>query len=202
MAQGGGGGQRGMRGMRGFADPSGTMLLQRKDVSEELKITDDQKTKLDAVRQKAMEDMRANMPQPGSGTPPDREAMMKMFTKMQENMKTEVAKILTKDQMTRLHEVNIQIAGNMAATFPDVQKDLGISDDQIAKIKDLQAKQQEANMALFQNQDMSREERTAAFTKNSEMLNTEIGKVLTDAQRTKLKAMGGKEFKQDNGGGL
>jgi hypothetical protein len=201
MAQGGGGRGQGMR-MMGGGDSSGLMLLQRADVQKEIVVTDDQKSKLDAVRQKMMEDMRAQF-QGGGGQPPDREAMQKTMQTMMDNMKKEAEKILTKDQMTRLHELAIQIAGNNAATWADVQKEIGVTDDQKAKIKDLQSKQQEANQALFQkmrDQEITREELQDAMKKNTDSFNTELGKILTDAQKAKLKTMGGKEFKQDKSG--
>lgn len=200
LAQGGGQGRRGFG--RGMVEPTGMFLLMRKDVSDDLKITDDEKAKLTELRTKAFQDMRANQT---SGERPDMASMQKMMTKMMESMSKDVEKILTKDQMTRLHEINVQLAGNQAATFPDVQKDLGLSADQISKIKDLQAKMTEANGSLVQkmmSQDITPEEGQTAMAKNGEALKTEIGKILTDKQRDQLKKMGGKEFKADTSGGL
>ena len=201
LAQGGGRGQGGMR-MMGGGDSSGIMLLQRKDVQADLGITDDQKSKLEAARTKMMDDMRAQFQ---GGSRPEPEAMQKMFAKMQEDMKKETEKVLTKEQMSRLKQINIQLAGNNAAAWADIQKELGMTEDQIKKIKDLQAKQQEANQGLFQkmrDQEMSREELQDAMKKNGETLKAEMGKVLTAEQKDKLKAMGGKEFKADKDGGL
>src|SRR5579862_1807097 len=202
MAQGGGGQGRGGfgRGMMG-ADPTGTMLLQRPDVQKELNINDDQKTKIAALQDKMRTDMR-DVFQNSNG---DQTAMREGMQKLMAQTGKDAQAILTKEQATRLKEVNIQLAGNQAATFPDVQKDLGLSDDQISKIKDLGAKQQEANMALFQkmrDQEITREELQTSMTKNTDTYKAELGKILTDAQRAKLKAMGGKEFKEDKGGGL
>ncbi len=198
FAQGGQGG-RGFGRMMG-ADPTGTFLLQRPDVQKDLNITDDQKTKLQALQEKARSDM-TEIRQNANGDPQAmRDGMMKYMAQMQKD----VAAVLTKDQATRLKEINIQLAGTTAATFPDVQKDLGLSADQIAKIKDLQSKQQEANMALFQkvrDQEITREEMQASMKKNTDTFNAEVGKILTDDQKAKLKTMGGKEFKQDTGGG-
>src|SRR5690349_12018635 len=60
MAQGGGGGGRGQGrgGMRGFQDASGVFLLQRPEVQVELKLTDDQKSKLAAIRDEQGQKMR------------------------------------------------------------------------------------------------------------------------------------------------
>lgn len=201
MAQGGGGqGRQGFR-MMGGGDSSGTMLLQRADVQKELAITDDQKTKLQGLQDKARDDMREIF-QNANG---DRDAMRQGMQKYMAQMQKDVAAILTKEQTARLKEINIQISGNRAATFPDIQKELGLSADQISKIKDLGTKQQEANQALFQkvqSQEITREELQDNMKKNNDTYDAEVGKILTDAQKAKLKTMGGKEFKQDNGGGL
>jgi Spy/CpxP family protein refolding chaperone len=202
MAQGGGRGQGGMRMMGGAGDSSGMMLLQRKDVQADLAITDDQKSKLEAARTKMQDEMRAQFQNGGGGG--DREAMMKVITKMQEDMKKETEKVLTKEQMARLRQINIQLAGTNAANWADVQKEIGMTEDQVKKIKDLQAKQQEANQGLFQkmrDQEMTREELQDAMKKNGETLKSEMAKILTSEQKDKLKAMGGKEFKADKDGG-
>lgn len=201
MAQGGGR-QGGMRMMGGGNDPSGLMLLQRADVQKDLGLTDDQKSKLTAMQDKIRQDMMARF-QNGGGGRPDQETIQKMLKEVMDNVKKEAAAILTKEQMTRLREINIQIAGNGAASWEDVQKELGMTSDQVAKVKDLQQKQTEANGALFQKMrdgEISREEIGDMMKKNSDTLNAEIGKVLKEEQRAKLKTMGGKEFKADKQG--
>lgn len=201
MAQRGQGGMRMMGG--GFGDSSGVMLLQRADVQKDLGVTDEQKSKLDAMRQQMMDDMRSRF-QGGGGGGFDRDAMQKAMKEMQDKSKTETAKILTKEQMTRLREINIQLAGNSAVAWEDVQKELGMTSDQTAKVKDLQAKQQDANQAVFQKMrdgEISREEIGDIMKKNQDTLNAELGKILKDDQKTKLKTMGGKPFKADANNG-
>lgn len=187
----------------GPSDSSGFQLLfgnrmqpARKDVQNDLKLTDDQKTKLADAQQKMQDGIREIMQNAGD----DQEARQAAFQKYQENVKKDVLAILSKEQAARLRQINIQIAGNGAASFTDVQKDLGLTADQIAKIKDLQSKQRDAMMALFQkmrDQEITREEMQEASKKNSDALNTEIGKVLSADQKAKLKTMGGAEFKAD-----
>lgn len=206
MAQGGGGGrgggQRMMMGM-GMGDSSGIMLLQRPDVQKDLALTDDQKSKLTAMQDKIRDDMRARF-QNGGGGRPDRETMQKVMKEVMDNVKKEATKILTKEQVTRLREINIQLAGNGAILWEDVQKDLGLSSDQTAKIKDLQTKQNDANSALrqkAQDQEITFEELQESMKKNNDMMNVELGKILKDDQKAKLKTMGGKEFKPDTNNG-
>lgn len=201
MAQGGGGGGgRGGfgqgRGGFGMQDPSGVFLLRREDVQGELKLTADQKSKLTTIQ----EDQRAKMREmfQGGGGGGDREAMMAEMQKMQaENNKVTLA-VLDDTQKKRLKELAVQRMGNGVAANAEMQKELGITDDQKAKIKDLQAKQQEANQAVMQKMrdgEIQREELQGIMQKNTDIYNAELGKILTDAQKAKIKEMGGKPFK-------
>jgi len=177
-------------------DSSGVFLLRREDVQGELKLTADQKSKLQAIQDGMRDKMREAFQNGGGGG--DREAMQATMKKMQEENQKEVFAVLDDTQKKRLKELAIQRMGNSAATNADLQKDLGVTDDQKAKIKDLQAKQQEAMQALFEkmrNQEIDREQMQASMTKNNEVFNTELGKILTDAQKQKIKDMGGKPFK-------
>jgi hypothetical protein len=204
-AQGGGGGrgfgQRG--GFGGGMDPTGLNLLRRADVQRDLALTDDQKTKIQAL-QESMRGQgfggRGGGGGGGGGGNFDREAMRAEMEKRNAETKAKIAEILKPEQVTRLGEIRIQLAGNRAILDADVQKALGLSEEQKSKINDLNNKVQEAMRSLFQQmQDgsMTREQLQESMSKNNETLNTELGKVLTAEQAAKLKAMGGKEFKAD-----
>jgi len=202
MAQGGGGGGGGRggfgqgRGGFGMQDPSGVFLLRREDVQGELKLTADQKSKLTTIQEDQRAKMREMFQNGGGGG--DREAMMAEMQKMQaENNKVTLA-VLDDTQKKRLKELAVQRMGNGIAANAEMQKELGITDDQKTKIKDLQAKQQEASQAVMQKMrdgEIQREELQAIMQKNTDIYNAELGKILTDAQKAKIKEMGGKPFK-------
>jgi Spy/CpxP family protein refolding chaperone len=210
FAQGGGGGGgrgqgRGFQfGRGGMQDPAGTFLLNREDVAGEIKLTADQKTKLDGIRQAQRDKMREMFQNGGGGG--DREAMMAEMQKMQAANSKEMLAVLTDDQKKRLKELAIQRMGNSVVTNADLQKELGVTDDQKAKIKDLQDKQAAANQALMEkmrNQEIERDAAMESMRKNGEAFNVELGKILTDAQKEKIKTMSGKPFKfvEQQGGG-
>jgi len=207
MAQGGGGGRGQGRGMGGRFGQGPAQLITRADVQRDLGISDDVKSKLASLSEKLNEDRRAMMQDlMGGGGPPDQAEMQKAMEKFNAKAKEEIAKVLNADQMKRLDEIGIQLQGNRAILLPAVQKALGLSDDVIAKAKDLAAKQQEANRAIFEkvgNGEMTREESQAAQQKNTTALGDELGKLLSADQAAKLKEMGGKPFKADppRGGG-
>ena len=197
FAQGGGGrggfGQFG-RGGFGMQDPNGVFLINRGDVQGEIKLTADQKSKLDALRQAQMDKLREAM-QGGGGDQQDR---MATFQKLQaENAKDTLA-ILTPEQKKRLKELAVQRMGNSAIANADMQKELGVTDEQKAKIKDLQDKQSTANAALrekMQNREIDMQQFQESMRKNTEVMNTELGKIMTADQKAKLAAMGGAPFK-------
>lgn len=196
MAQGRGGGMR----MMGGGGGSQSMLLGREDVQKELKLTDTQKSKLEEMRNAMMEEMRGSF-QPGG----DREAMMKQVQEMMKKADKEALAVLDDSQKKRLKELWIQRSGNRIVANEDMQKELGLSDEQKSKIKGLQDAQNAANQEIFQkmqNGEIDRTEIRPLMEKNNKALDEELGKVLTADQSAKLKAMGGTPFKfdEDNGG--
>jgi len=210
FAQGGGGGRGQGRGGQfgrgmGMQDANGTFLLNRDDVMGELKLSAEQKTKLEAIRTAQRDKMREAFQGGGGGG--DREAMMAAMQKMQAESAKETLAVLNADQTKRLKELAIQRMGTGAILNADVQKELGVTDDQKAKIKDLQDKQQAANQALMEkmrNQELDREQFQASMQKNREVMNTELAKIITADQKAKLTVMSGKPFKfveQERGGG-
>lgn len=197
-------GAQGMRMMGGGGGMSKGMILfrfgmgeieLRSDVAKELGLTDAQKGKLDELQRKQMEQMMAMFQ---SGERPSQEEMQKMMKKRQEDEDKALKEILDAKQQGRLKELWIQRMGNSALMVPEIQKELKMTDAQLEKVKNLQAKQGEANRAVFekvQSGEIDRSEIRAIMERNNKILNEELGKVLDDEQRGKLKAMGGAEFK-------
>ena len=176
----------------------------RADVQADLQVTSDEKTKLEDLQAKQREARRAagggGFGGGQGGGQPDMEAMRARMQKQQEEDHAALAAILTPDQMTRLGEIRLQVLGPRALADAKVQKDLGLSDDQVAKIKDLGTKAQEANRDIrdkVQSGEMTREEAQTLNQKNQKILGEEYAKVLTSAQADKFKAMQGKPFKAD-----
>lgn len=196
--QGGPGGRRGgMRMFGGMAMPP-SMLLQRDDVQADLKLTTEQKDKLTDIQEKARDEMRAQFQ---SGTRPDRETMRKNMEKMQEKITKEVNTVLTADQQKRLKQIAIQVNGSNSLLQKDVQKDLGLTAEQIAKIDSLQKGLQDASqklMAKVQSQELTFQEVMPKMEANGKVFKENLEKVMTDAQKAKLKELGGEPFKSDD----
>jgi hypothetical protein len=200
LAQGFGGPGRGMMRMFQGGKMATAMLLNRPDVQEELKLDETQKGKLDALRAGAREKfMPAIMQIRQSGL--EGEEMQKAIqTKVQtlvEDMATEALAILNDAQRKRAQELAVQSSGSMAVLQPDVAKELVITPAQKAQIDDLQRKQEEATMGLFekvQNGELERDQLPALMQKNSKIMDEAIDKLLTETQRAKLKELAGAPF--------
>lgn len=205
-AQGGGGRQ----GRGRFGNPYGvSTLLGRADVQKDLGLSSDQVTKIEDARQAARGAGGGNRGAGGggfgggggaNGGPPDQAAM----DARQAERDKPYLDILTDDQKARIHQIQIQLEGDLAAIHPDVQTALGLSSDQISQIKDLQAKEAEANRAVMEkvrNQELDRQAAGQARQTNAQAVKDGIHKILTEAQQAKLKEMGGKPFVADTSGG-
>lgn len=213
---GGGGGRQGggmmMGGGRGGFGGGPASLVNRKDVQEDLKLTDEQKSKLSDLQRKQREEMQAARGNGGGAaggggrgggfgqdmSDADREKMMaEMKARMEKNEK-DVFAILTAEQVVRIKQIYVQLQGNRIVTDEKYQKELGFTDAQKAKVKSLQDGQREAMTAVFEkmrNGEMERDEMTALMEKNNKIMDEELGKVLTAAQKEKLKTMSGSPFK-------
>lgn len=192
MAQGGAGGRRG--GQRGAGgNPYAPMaLVAREEVQKELNLTDDQKTKLTDLRAS----VRTKGQEARQSAGQDRAAQTEAMAKINADAQKSLAEILTPDQLKRVKELQVQWTGpSIVLSDKEVQATLGITDDQKTKLTDLQARERTANTELQQkvrSQEIDQTQARETRTKNAKILEDEIGKVLTDAQKSKLAEMGGK----------
>lgn len=200
----GGGGQRGggMRMMGGMGS-SPAFLLRRADVQDDLKLTGEQKDRLNVMQEDMTKSMRERFM--SGGERPSREEMTKIFETMQKEAEAKVAEILTPEQVKRLDQIAVQMAGNAAAMNPKFAKDLNITADQKTKMEALSTAMQSANRGVQQKMrsgDLDRDAGMETMKKNSDALNVEIGKLLTQTQKDKLKAMSGAPFTRKDEDGL
>ncbi|MCE2766214.1 MAG: hypothetical protein LW628_09060 [Fimbriimonadaceae bacterium] len=195
---------QGMGMMMGQGGGNPLMLLAREDVQEDLALTSEQKEKLleftgqEAMRNRFMKFMQdSGMSFEDMRSEEGRKKLAPMMEKMQADMKKEIEAVMTPAQVKRLGEINVQFNGNRSVMQKDIAKALAITEAQQTKIDALNKGVGEARRALMEkmrNQELSMEEFQEKNKKNDDILNTEIGKVLTDAQKAKLSEMGGKKF--------
>lgn len=195
--QGGQRGERGQRqGMMGRQGGGDLMLLARNDVQKDLKLTDDQKTKLTNLRESFQSEMQAMFQNAGG----DRQAMQQQMQAKMAEMQKQVDGILTDAQKTRIKQIGVQMQGNRIAMNPEYAEKLKITADQRAKMRDLQEKSQAARQALMEkvrSGEMDREQMQTTMRKNNEILDAELGKILTADQKKLIAEWSGPKFEMD-----
>ncbi len=114
-------------------------VLTNQDLQEELKVTDDQKSKLKDVTAKQTELMKKMADLRGGGQP-DREKVQELtkeMTTLAEEVKKTTDTVLTADQKKRFKQIEIQAMGARAFANADVVKALTITDDEKKVLKDI-----------------------------------------------------------------
>lgn len=167
--------------------------------------------KLDAAQVDLLKQLSAEVRQKAEANRPDRasfqnlspEERTKRFAELRaqaektqaENDK-KVAEILDAKQMARLKQLELQRMGLRALTRKDVQTALKLTPEQQTRIKAATDAQTDAFRAAFQGgQNMSQDERRAAFTKIQTDTDAKLDAVLTADQKKQLEAMKGAAFK-------
>jgi len=231
FAQGGGGrgGQRG--GMQfGNMGNSESALLLRADVQKDIKLTDDQKAKLTAVRQEMTEKtqgMRGGRGGAGGGTTGggaggntggqagtrggvDMTEFQKQREALQKEANDKSKAILTEEQWKRLGQIKIQLAGANIFLETEFAKKLGLKAQQKIEINRLIEDQAAANreiMGKMRDQNADRMALMGEIRKNDVILRDAVEKILTDEQKTVLAELEGPKFvadpnQQNNMGGF
>jgi hypothetical protein len=131
-------------GRGGAGGTSSVTLAQQKSVQDELKLSEEQIEKLKQVGAKMREAFG------GGGGGGDREEARKKFAEATQAAEKDMAGILSADQTKRLKEITLQQIGPMAFARPEVAKEVGLSDDQQAKVKEITDAYSSETRAQFQ----------------------------------------------------
>jgi len=179
--------QRGGR----FGMMGGANLLGRPEVQTELKLTDEQKTKVGTLVETLREERRGRFQDLRDATPEER-------MKIQEQWRTEEMKkineVLNPDQQKRFRQISLQQEGPMAVIHADVATEIGLTDDQKKKVADLQREMMEKQRGIFQEFQGDREGAMAKMQALRKETNDKAMAILTDDQKNKWKEMVGAPF--------
>lgn len=197
LAQGRGGQGRGGRGGfggRGFM--FGTVqLLGNEQVQKELKISDEQKEKLAALRE---EGGRPDFRKFRDMSEDEREKAFAEMSQKAEAQGKKAEALLDAGQLARFKQISLQIRGNGAIADDAVARELALSDDQVAQTKtigeEIAKQRQEIRRGA---QDGDRAELGKKMDELQKNADEEYLAVLTDEQKAKFAAMKGAEFKID-----
>ncbi len=173
---------------RGGPGPGG--LLMNPDVKRELKLTDDQLTKLQDALGKVQDKHKDDFARFREMSNDERQ---KVIRSISEDYNKAVAGVLDEKQMKRFKQIQWQIAGVGALEDPEVQKALNLSDDQkkklVAVFEDANKKAQD----LFRSGNV--EGKRDEFEKLRKDAEDRAYNVLTEEQKKKWKEMQGEPFR-------
>jgi Spy/CpxP family protein refolding chaperone len=201
LAQGGGGGRGG--GQRGFGGANGGAgMLNRDDVSTELKLTADQKTKI-------QEAIQASRPprEGGGGTGAGRGGGGQRgggrgfggggTPEQQIALDTKLREILNAEQYTRYRELSRQQAGGFALLEEVEAKEFGLTDAQKQQLQTINGEMRTERQGMFQNGGGGgdRAAMLEQMTKLRATYGAKLLGVLTADQKSKWDASLGKPFK-------
>jgi Spy/CpxP family protein refolding chaperone len=198
-------GGRGPMGGGFIASPSALypLLLNSATVQKDLHLLDEQKAKIKEALDKsraAMRELRSGMGDLRDLPPEERTArVQKIRKKMQaqgEEASKALASILRPEQLSRLKGIALQrMAFSTISSDKDVQKDLKLTDDQVAKLKSI-ADDVRKKLGDLSNAGPG-DDRNAMRQKMQDMMKgaeTKVMDVLTADQKTALETMKGNKL--------
>jgi len=183
------------QGRGGFGGGGGAMLLTNKGVQKELKVTDDQASKLTTFS----EEMRAKQREAFQGLQDlsddeRRTKMQELQRSMQADMKKGLTDILKPEQLTRFQQIQRQQMGAQAFLMPDVADTLKITDEQKTKLQEIQQESGQQMREVFQEFQNDREGATKKMAELRKASTDKAMAVLTDSQKKSWKDMIGEPF--------
>ncbi|MGQ9503436.1 MAG: hypothetical protein ACUVQG_01370 [Thermogutta sp.] len=200
MAQppGGPGGPGGQRGLGMFMmGPGGglvgySQLLRNEKVQKEIELTDDQKAELQKIEEQSRERMR----QVFQGGQQDREAARQRFEQARAETQKAIEGVLLPNQVKRLKEIRLQVAGISAAIMDaDVRKELGVSEEQVQKIREATQKvMEELRSQRQEGERPSPEQMQQRMQQFRQKVTEAVMAQLTEEQKKKWNEMIGEKF--------
>src|SRR3954465_283698 len=173
-------GGRGGPGGPGGAPPSMARLAMIPKVQEAVKITDEQKAKIEKINA----DSRKEMREASSGDKPDPEKMRKLRDSVTDKLK----EVLDADQQKRLMGIFVQVMGSGAVMDPAVGKEIGLTDEQKDKLHEAMGPPPEGRGGRGGGE--SFQDRRAKMEK-------QVAAVLTPEQQKKLESLKGEKVDVD-----
>ncbi len=130
--------QQGRGGMGMFGGGGPAQLVNSKTVQSELKVSEDQAGKLKEWGREFGAKQREKMRELFQGGNFDREKFGEIMAEQTKEAYKEIASVLKPDQVKRLKQIEVQVAGARAFAMPHVQEALKLTDEQKEKVRDIE----------------------------------------------------------------
>lgn len=177
-------------------------LLRNPQVQQELKLTEEQRTKLEQLGDQLREKFRGLFQELRNLSPEERE---KRLGEVNAQVEKELAKVLKEQQLKRLRQIALQVEGLAALARPEIAKQVGVTEEQLTKIREILREAGEKRRAIFQQgPGGDPQARFQEMRKIREWVDEQIEKLLTERQKKRWQELIGEPFKfefQPFGGG-
>ena len=185
----GGFGGPNVRSGAGFGAGAAVRLASIDEVRKALKLSDEQKEKVDEIKDEFRSGFRTLLQEGGA-----REGVQKL----NQDAAVKLAELLDDAQEKRLRGITIQILGaNAVMVDSDLAKELNITDEQKTRLQEIQRSNMREMRDAFRASDVRDENRRAKFEKLRASAEKKLLDVLTSEQREQLNALKGEEVKID-----
>jgi len=162
------------------------MLLRQASVRDDLKLSHDEAQKIHNFTREQWEKAKEASKLPAA----ERD---KKFAAMHDENHRFIDKTITKEQRKRLQEIELQVAGLMCLTRPEIAKKLKLTDEQMKRVHEMQKEgRQEMEDFIYTSKPEVRKEKLAELRKTSRDRMLEL---LTDEQEITWAQLQGKPFK-------
>lgn len=177
-------GRTGGGGMLGSLD-----LTQMEEVQTELKLTDEQKTKLTEIRTALFQSEEAR----GIFRATEEERP-KLLAALQGKVNEQLKEALQPDQVSRLTQLYVQRSGYRILSDATTATELGLTTEQQAAIKTALTEYETARGEVRFNRDLSSDERDAKSAELEVAKDAKVAGLLNDTQKAALEAKKGVAF--------
>jgi hypothetical protein len=164
-------------------------LLFNPDVKKDLKMSDEQATKLRDSLSKVMTKYKGDF-EKFQKNPPSAKEYEKTMRAFQEDSEKAVAGVLDAKQLKRFRQIEWQLNGVFALQDPDLQKELKINDEQKKKLEGIFQNSAKQYQQLQEKRETSKAKYDDVFKEAQEKANG----VLTEEQKKSWKEAQGPKF--------
>jgi Spy/CpxP family protein refolding chaperone len=172
------------------------MILRMPEVQAELKLTDEQKTKISEMLGQLGGGRRG---QGGQSRDLSREEREKQLAERRANEEKQIQAILNEDQLKRYHQLQLQRQGLLALRDAPVRDALKLTDDQRSKVDGILKEQADETQKALESAGGGRRGRGGAaraqLAEIRKKTEEKLEAVLTDDQKKQWKEMLGPAFK-------
>ncbi len=181
---------------RGYFRALGSVaaLLVNKGVHRELKVTDDQASKLEVFAKKYLEKQREELAKISDSPEDRRQKMAEVNRTLDEFLRKGLEEILSPPQIKRFNQIRLQLSGAVALQNPAVREGLKLSEGQKTQIDGIV---EDARREMRESLQNSEDDREASIKKYSEARKISVLKaeaVLSDEQKKMWRELIGEPF--------